>query len=173
MEYKILFYASSLPKTLQWRGRDRRRCRGQWAPAAAASTAPHPARRSWASAGAARPRTPPASVCRSGSCRGCRRCHHHRMKAAGTWSPTTGRWSHHLDKYHDFQISFPFSRILKQFGHKFVFKFREQDVKNFLSVPGSGLTIDSITWMSSFYSFITYFWIIFLLQFDLYLKISF
>ena len=56
-----------------------------------------------------------------------------------------------LDKSHDFQTSFAFYRILKQFGHTFVVMFREQDVRNFWSVPGYSLTLDLITWISFFH----------------------
>ena len=58
----------------------------------------------------------------------------------------------HLNKFHDFQISFAFYRILKHFACKFAVMFREQDVWNFGSVPRYALTLHSVTWLSFFES---------------------
>jgi hypothetical protein len=61
--------------------------------------------------------------------------------------------SWHLDKFHDFPTLFVFYKILKQFVHKFVVMFHEQDVRNFLSFPGFNIILTSVTWISFLHSF--------------------
>ena len=62
-------------------------------------------------------------------------------------------------RYHDISTSFMifglrlhFIEFKKQFVRKFVVMFREQDFRNFGSVPGYGLTLHSIPWISFFES---------------------
>ena len=66
--------------------------------------------------------------------------------------------SWYYDKSYNFQTSFAFYEILKQFGHTFMIMVCEQNVQNFLPFHGYGLTLGSMMWISFFDSIIFHYW---------------